>query len=102
MDNVTLYHGTNRAKAVIDALVGGGDLKTGFHMTADINVARNYGDNVVAVHLTSDLNKAHVGMINKEGNHNKAVGGGIEYVIHNDAAMHELMAEKLWDAEVLH
>jgi hypothetical protein len=40
-------------------------------------------------------------MINKDGNHNKMVGGGIEYVIHNDAAMNELMADKLWDAEVV-
>ena len=101
MNNVTLYHGTDRADAVVDALVGGGALNMGFHLTADINVARNYGDDVVAVYLTSDLNKAHVGMINKDGNHNKLVGNGVEYVIHNNAAMNELMAEKLWDAEVL-
>ena len=101
MNNVTLYHGTNRGDAVVDALVGGGALKMGFHLTADKKVARNYGDDLVAVYLTSDLNKAHVGMINKDGNHNKMVGGGIEYVIHNDAAMNELMADKLWDAEVV-
>lgn len=101
MNIVTLYHGTNRGDAVVDALVGGGELKRGFHMTADINVARNYGDEVVAVYLTSDLNKAHVGMINKDGNHNKLVGNGVEYVIHNDAAMRELMADKLWDAELV-
>ena len=101
MNTVTLYHGTNRGDAVVDALVGGGALKMGFHLTADKEVARNYGDDLVAVYLTSDLNRAHVGLINKENNHNKAVGNGIEYVVHNDAAMRELMAEKLWDAEVL-
>ena len=99
MDTV-LYHGSDRADAVLNAVVGSGKLKYGFHMTHDINVARNYGSSIVKIVLESDLNKAHVGLINKEGNSNKSVGNGIEYVLKDDAAINELYM-KLWDAELV-
>ena len=98
--NTVLYHGSDRADAVLNAVVGSGSLKYGFHMTHDINVARNYGSKIVKIVLESDLNKAHVGLINKEGNSNKSVGNGIEYVLKDDAAINELYL-KLWDAELV-
>ena len=99
--NTVLYHGSDRAGAVLNAVVGSGKLRYGFHMTHDINVARSYGRNIVKIVLESDLNRAHVGLINKSsGNYNKSVGNGIEYVLNDDAAINELYL-KLWDAEVL-
>ena len=98
--NTVLYHGSDRAGAVLNAVVGSGKLKYGFHMTHDINVARNYGNSIVKIVLESDLNRAHVGLINKEGNSNKSVGNGIEYVLKDDAAINELYL-KLWDAELV-
>ncbi len=98
--NTILYHGSDRADAVLNAVVGSGKLKYGFHMSHDINVARNYGSSIVKIVLESDLNKAHVGLINKEGNSNKSVGNGIEYVLKDDAAINELYL-KLWDAELV-
>ena len=100
MNNVVMYHGSDRADAVLDAVIGSGKLKYGFHMSHDINVARNYGNKIVKIVLESDLNKAHVGLINKEGNSNKSVGNGIEYVLKDDAAINELYL-KLWDAELV-
>ena len=41
--------------------------------------------------LESDLNRAHV-VINKDGNSNKAVGNGIEYVLKDDVAVNETKA----------
>jgi len=100
MEHVVLYHGSNRADDVLNAIVGDGKLNPGFHMSHDINVARNYGDRVVKIVLEGDLNRAHVGLINKSsGNSNKAVGNGIEYVLKDDAAVNELYG-KLWDAEL--
>ena len=95
------YHGCNNPEAIIDAIVGGGKINPGFHLAPDINVARNYGMHVVKVQVEGDLVKAHVGMINKEGNYNKAVGNGIEVVLKDHAAVAELYG-KLWDAEVVH
>lgn len=98
--NTVLYHGSDRADAVLNAVTGSGKLKYGFHMTHDINVARNYGSKIVKIVLESDLNRAHVGLINKDGNFNKSVGNGIEYVLKDDAAINELYG-LLWDAEIL-
>ena len=98
--HTVLYHGSDRADAVLDAVVGSGSLRYGFHMTHDINVARNYGAKIVKIVLESDLNRAHVGLINKDGNSNKSVGNGIEYVLKDDAAINELYG-LLWDAEIL-
>ena len=98
--NTVLYHGSDRADAVLDAVIGSGKLKYGFHMSHDINVARNYGSKIVKIVLESDLNRAHVGLINKDGNSNKSVGNGIEYVLKDDAAISELYS-LLWDAEIV-
>ena len=98
--HTVLYHGSDRADAVLDAVVGSGSLRYGFHMTHDINVARNYGAKIVKIVLESDLNRAHVGLINKDGNSNKSVGNGIEYVLKDDAAINELYG-LLWDAEIV-
>ena len=98
--NTVLYHGSDRAGAVLNAVVGSGKLRYGFHMTHDINVARNYGSNSVKTILESYLNRAHVGIINKEGNSNKSVGHSIEYVLKDDAAINELYLN-LWDAELV-
>jgi len=101
MNNVVMYHGSDRADAVLDAVIGSGKLKYGFHMTHDINVARNYGSKIVKIVLESDLNSAHVGLINKSsGNFNKSVGNGIEYVLKDDVAINELY-NLLWDAEIV-
>ena len=97
----TYYHGTNAADAVINAMTGNGKLRTGFHLTPDINVARNYGGKVVKVTLEKDLTKAHIGLINKEGNFNKSVGTGIEVVLKDFAAINEFY-NVIEDAEVIH
>lgn len=94
----TFYHGTNNPQSVLDALVGGGMIRTGFHMTPTFTIASNYGHTVIAITLTDDLTFAHVGLIGKEGNSNKATGHGIEYVLKDNAAVTELYAN-LWDAE---
>lgn len=93
----TLYHGTNNPHSVLDALVGGGKIRTGFHMSPTFNVAQNYGHTVIAITITDDLTMSHVGLINKDGNSNKVTGNGIEYVLKDDAAVSELYAV-LWDA----
>ena len=99
--NTVLYHGSDRADAVLNAVVGSGKVRHNFHLTHDIKIARNYGSQIVKIVLESDLNKAHVGLINKSsGNYNKSVGNGIEYVLKDDAAINELYL-KLWDAELV-
>ena len=75
------YHGSNQADKVLDAIIGGGMIRAGFHLAPDINVAKNYGSKVVKVMLEADLVKAHVGVINKEGNYTKVVGNGVEVVL---------------------
>lgn len=95
----TLYHGTNNPHSVIEALVGGGLIRTGFHLTPTYAIAANYGT-VIAITLTDDLEFAHVGLIGKEGNQNKATGGGIEYVLKDNAGVTDLYS-KLWDAELV-
>lgn len=93
------YHGTKNIDAILYSLVGQGMLRTGFHMTPSIEVARNYGA-VIVIELEEDLTKAHFGMINKDGNSNSAVGNGIEVVLKDQAAITELYYNML-DAYVL-
>ena len=95
------YHGSNRADEVLDAVIGGGKIRVGFHLSPSIEVARNYGDKIVAIELEGDLSKAHVGLINKEGNFNANVGNGIEVVLKDDAAVSELY-HNLVDAQIVH
>ena len=94
-----LYHGTHNPELVVDAIIGAGLLRQGFHLTPDIEVARNYGK-VVVVTLEKDLTKAHVGTINKDGNYNANVGNGTEIVLKTPAAVNEFYAN-LYDAQVL-
>jgi hypothetical protein len=93
----TLYHGTNNPHSVIEALLGAGKIRTGFHMSPSFDVAQNYGHTVIAITIMSDLSMSHIGLINKEGNSNKVTGNGIEYVLKDDAAVSELYSV-LWDA----
>ena len=95
------FHGTANGDVIVNAITGNGKLRTGFHLTPDINVARNYGRDVVKVTLERDLTKAHVGIINKDGNFNKAVGTGIEVVLKDVAAVNELYYV-VEDAEIVH
>ena len=65
----TLYHGTNNAEAIL----ANENFNIGFHMTPDLNVARNYGNQVIALDF--------------DGNFNKNVGNGIEVVIKDNAQL---------------
>ena len=98
---ISYYHGTNNADAVINAMVGSGTLRTNFHLTPDIDVARNYGGKIVRVELDADLTKAHIGTINKDGNFNAAVGNGTEVVLKTPAAINEFYSVVI-DAVVVH
>ena len=97
---LTYYHGTNDPQGVLEALLGGGMIRTGFHLTPTVSVAANYGHTVLAIEIEADLTKAHIGRINKEGNYNASVGGGVEVVLKDHAAVAELYAV-LWDARPL-
>lgn len=98
---IVYYHGTSTPDMVLDAVIGGGKLRNNFHLSPDINVARNYGSSVVAIELEGDLSKAHYGIINKEGNYNAKVGNSVEVVLKDDSAIVELY-HLLVDAQVVH
>ena len=93
------YHGSRDVDGILEVLLCGGTLRTPFHMTPDIAVAKNYGK-VIAIEIDGDLTKAHIGMINKDGNMNKAVGNGIEVVLKDHAAVVEFF-DVFGDAYVL-
>lgn len=95
----TYYHGCNDSTVILDALLGASVIRSGFHMTPDINVARAYGHEVVAIQLENDITSAHIGTINKEGNYNAQVGSGIEVVLKTQAAINSLY-DNIYDAEV--
>ena len=101
MNILTYYHGSNTANSVLDAIVGGGLIRDGFHMTPDINIARAYGSKVVAIEFEGDLKKASIRRIEKENNHNPVTGHGVEVVLTSAAAKSEFYA-KLWDAKLVH
>ena len=98
---LTMYHGTNTAALVLNAIIGSGVLSPGFHLTHDIDVARNYGSEVVAIQLENNLDKASVQMINKENNYNPLVGNSVETVLASKASINEFY-NNLYDAEVVH
>jgi hypothetical protein len=101
MSNVTYYHGTNNADHIVNCIEGNGKLRTNFHLTTDIDTARNYGGKVVKIVLESDLTTAHVGLINKDGNYNESVGNKTETVLKTPASINEFYF-KVWDVEVVH
>jgi len=100
MNLVTYYHGTEQADQVLNAIVGDGQIRQGFHLTHDINVAKAYGSKVVKVELEEDFTKARVSMINKESNYNPVTGNSVETVLDNPAAVNELYYN-LYDAELV-
>ena len=105
MQTVTYYHGTHQPEAVMDAIMGSGRIRTGFHMTHDPKVAANYGSSVIEIEFERDFEHAHVGMINKSGsasvaaNYNAQVGNSIETVIRTPAAKREFY-HSLWNARL--
>ena len=63
-------------------------------------MARNYGKYLITFLLSADVQGAHVGTINKDGNANAKVGNGIEVVLNTDAAI-ESFISNVQSAEVL-
>jgi hypothetical protein len=51
---------------------------------------QNYGSSVVEIELESDVEGAHVGFINKDGNFNSNVGRGIEVVLKTPKSINSL------------
>ena len=96
----TYYHATNAKDEVLNAIMGTGKIRTGFHMTPSMEIARNYGSSILAITFEEDLENAHVGTIAKEGNHNPLTGHGIEVVLKDEMAIREFYM-KLWDAELV-
>jgi hypothetical protein len=94
---LTYFHGTDQPEVVMNALIGNGELRLPFHLTHDPEVARCYGCAVVCVQLESDIEGAHVGLINKEGNCNRFTGHSVETVCRTPKAMNSLYAH-LFDA----
>ena len=84
-----LYVGGNAATAAYNFLEHNCALPI-LHLTPEIETARVYGSKVLRVVIEGDLDLAHKGMINKDGNFNPAVGNGIEYVLQG-AALNELV-----------
>lgn len=95
----TYYHGTKNSDGVLDALLGGGVLRTGFHLAVKPSVAANYG-RVIKITSEVDLTMAHVGLINKDGNSNASVGNEIEVVLKTPASINQLLMN-LYDAELI-
>lgn len=95
----TYYHGSRDTAGVLEALLGGGTLRSPFHMSPSVEVAKNYG-RVIVITSEVELTEAHMGLINKDGNHNKAVGNGIEVVLKTPAAINQLLLN-IYDAEIL-
>ena len=97
----TYYHATNAKDEVLNAIMGSGKVRYGFHMTPSKEIARNYGAHLIKITFEEDLKCAHIGMIEKEGNHNPLTGHGIEVVLKDDAAIREFYMQ-LDDAVVIH
>ena len=94
------YHGTSTPDVIVNAIIGNGILRQGFHLTPSLEIARNYGSSVVEIEIESDLTKAHVGLINKDGNFNKNTGNGIEVVLASPAAINEFYSVVV-DAQII-
>ena len=54
----------------------------GFHMTTDIEIAKEYGSKVICFEV-EDFD-CHVGTLNKGGDFGDDIKSGIEYVLKND------------------
>ena len=97
----TYYHATNAGAEVLNAIMGSGKIRVGFHMTPSKEIARNYGNTLISVTFEEDLKCAHIGTIAKEGNHNPLTGHGIEVVLKDQTAIREFYMN-LYDAEIVH
>ena len=76
-----LYHGCSSVN--IDSVMN--DIKVsarGFHMTPDINIAKQYGSSVVCFEV-GDF-ECHIGTLNKGGDVSEDLNSGIEYVIKSE------------------
>jgi hypothetical protein len=80
-----LHHGCNDPKSVFSAIAkskrGEHALRGSFHVAPKKSVAKNYGKYLISFLMAADVAGAHVGMINKDGNMNSAVGNEIEVVM---------------------
>jgi len=75
-----LYHGCSAMN--VDSVMN--DIKVsarGFHMSPDINVAKQYGSRIVCFEV-GDF-ECHIGTLNKGGSVEADLDSGIEYVIKN-------------------
>ena len=97
-----LYHGTRQPEKVLEAIIGGDQIRLPFHMTPDPMVAAAYGSGVIEIEFEDDLVNTKVRRINKEGsflspgNCNMNVNG-TEIVVTDMAAFSEFY-NKLYDA----
>ena len=96
---ITYFHGTNQPAKIVDAIIGSGRIRAPFHMTHDIDVARNYGNHVVRIEMEEDVKSARVGRINKENNYNANVGDAIETVIADPKAVNDFYYA-IYNAEI--
>jgi hypothetical protein len=56
------------------------------YLAVDPAVSKVYGSGkLLKITVEGDLERAHVGMINKDGNFNPDVGNGIEYILRGNA-----------------
>ena len=94
-----VFHGSNNIAEVLKAVAAArsGDVSAiqgAFHVAPKQGVAHNYGKHVAQFVLESDVEGAHVGMINKADNHNAKVGGEVEIVMESVASKMDF-AEKV-------
>ena len=99
-----LHHGCNDPKSVFAAIAkskrGEPALNGSFHVAPKKSVAKNYGKYLISFLMAADVAGAHVGMINKDGNMNSAVGNEIEVVMSSHDSKVDF-ASKVVGAEVL-
>ena len=99
-----LHHGCDNPAELFAAIASGKDGKIGprkgLHLAPRDLVARNYGKYLITFMLSADVQGAHVGTINKDGNSNAKVGQGVEVVLNTDAAI-ESFTNNVQSAEVL-
>ena len=73
-----LYHGCSAMN--LESVMN--DIKIthrGFHMTPDINIAKEYGSKIVCFEV--DSFECHIGTLNKGGSFEEDIQSGIEYVL---------------------
>jgi hypothetical protein len=76
-----LYHGCSAAN-VEEVMKNIKVTARGFHMTPDIEIAKEYGSKVVCFEV--EPFESHVGTLNKGGGFEEDIKSGIEYVLKNE------------------